>query len=288
MGIFSKKNNNTLEPFFDSQAFADSSNNALIANAADNYAGGSGVNYVNPEKQTILEGAVDKSKYLDQPEKTVSEGIWLMDIAQSHHYTVHISGMKMSALRLPNGAYSEFLPVKNMSVKYTSYENMSIPVAIFGDFPLLNKKRVSTIDLSCFDYDNNKLEYELRQWEAMCFPKGRFVAYMEDIAREFVYRGYSVEGKQTLEYRIYVIPAGNVSVSRDYSANDAKMVNFSLVCVGDGRTCATGDGKVPVVVHGGGGDGRGSNGPYHDAYATGLGQWDPKTQQMKESISYEI
>jgi hypothetical protein len=125
---------------------------------------------------------------------------------------------------------------------------MSVPVAIFGDFPLLNKKRVSTIDLSCYDYDNNKLEYELRKWEAQCFPKGRFVAYMEDIAREFRYRGYSVEGKLTLEYKVFVIPAGNVSVSRDYSANEAKMVNFSLVVVGDGRTCATGDGKGSGIV----------------------------------------
>jgi hypothetical protein len=109
----------------------------------------------------------------------------------------------------------------------------------------LNKKRVSTIDLSCYDKDNNKLEYELRQWEAQCFPKGRYVAYMSDIAREFRYRGYNVKGQQTLEYRVFVIPAGNVSVSRDYSANDAKMVNFSLVVVGDGQTCASGDGKKP-------------------------------------------
>jgi hypothetical protein len=154
----------------------------------------------------------------------------------------------MSDLKVPTSPLTRnrgFLPVKTMNLKYTSYENMSIPVAIFGDFPLLNKKRVSTIDLSCYDKDNNKLEYELRQWEAQCFPKGRYVAYMSDIAREFRYRGYNVKGQQTLEYRVFVIPAGNVSVSRDYSANDAKMVNFSLVVVGDGQTCASGDGKNP-------------------------------------------
>ena len=70
---------------------------------------------------------------------------------------------------------------------------------------------------------------------------------MDDIAREFIYRGYGVDGRQTLEYRVFVIPAGNLSVSRDYSNNEAKMVNFSVVVVGDGRTCASGDGKVPEV-----------------------------------------
>ena len=113
----------------------------------------------------------------------------------------------------------------------------------------------------------------LRKWESDCFPKGRFVAYMDEIARKFTYKGYSVEGKNTLTYEVYVIPSGNVSVSRDYSANDAKMLNFGLVCVGDGRTCATGNGKVPgeipVQDHGGGiGDNSSFAVPYISGYTT--------------------
>jgi hypothetical protein len=148
---------------------------------------------------------------------------------------------------------------------------MNIPLAIFGDFPLLNKKRVSTIDLSCYDFDSNKLEYELYKWENQCFPKGRFVAYMDEIARKFTYRGYSVEGIETLTYEVYVIPSGNVSVSRDYSANEAKMVNFSLVVVGDGQTCASGSGKaskeIPIQDHGGG---VGDDGSFATAYVSGI------------------
>jgi hypothetical protein len=186
-------------------------------------------------------------------------------------------GLKIASSPLANK--EGFLPVKTMNLKYTSYENMSIPVAIFGDFPLLNKKRVSTIDLSCYDFDSNRLEYALRKWESDCFPKGRFVAYMDDIARKFTYKGYSVEGRNTLTYEVYVIPAGNVTVSRDYSANDAKMVNFSLVVVGDGRTCATGDGKIPVLDHGGAGGGNQSS--FATLYATGWGQWNPKTERFE-------
>lgn len=283
MAIFGKNKNQQAQalPYVDGLYPADPTGNALVSNAINDYTGGSGVNYVNPETTRVFNLSIETT---EQPfQEQVSEGIWLMDIAQSHHYTVQLSGMSMSTFKVPSGSFSQFLPVKTMNLKYTSYENMSIPVAIFGDFPLLNKKRVSTIDLSCYDLDSNKLEYELRQWEAQCFPKGRFVAYMDDIARKFTYKGYSVEGKQTLNYEVYVIPAGNVTVSRDYSANEAKMVNFSLVVVGDGRTCATGEGKqpgvTPIVDHGGAGNGQGS-GPFHTLYATGWGKWNPKTESF--------
>ena len=281
--IFNRnQNNNKVLEQIDWHDIADSSNNSVITNAVNDYTLVTGLVYNDKEQEALMKGDTQKSKELPAPK--VSEGLWLMDIAQSHHYTVHISGMKMSRLQLPNKAYGEFLPVKTMNLKYTSYENMSIPVAIFGDFPLLNKKRVSTIDLSCYDYDTNELEYEIRKWESQCFPKGRFVAYMSDIAREFVYRGFNVKGQQTLEYRVYVIPAGNVSVSRDTSANEAKMVNFSLVCVGDGRTCATGDGKVPGVIvedHTGAGDGRLPKGDFATLYASGYGQWNKRTQTFE-------
>ena len=271
MAIFGNNNNQALS--VDSLYPADPTGNSLIANAPNDYNGPTGVNYVNSEGTLRLKGGVSESIQSQQTQK-VTDATLLMDIAQSHHYTVHIDGFstssnyKISSSPLTNE--NGFLPVKTMNLKYTSYENMSIPIAIFGDFPLLNKKRVSTIDLSCYDKDDNKLEFELRQWEAQCFPKGRFVAYMDDIARKLTYKGYNVKGKDTLTYEVYVIPAGNVTVSRDYSANEAKMVNFSLVVVGDGRTCATGDGNIPIIDHGAGGDGSLPSSPYATLYVSGI------------------
>jgi len=281
MAIFQKKNK-TLQPI-DWPPIADGeAASPVVANAANNYTLQGGITY-SPETTKVFELGISKSTQAESPQ--INDGIWLMDIAQSHHYTVQISNMEgMSSLKTPKGSFSEFLPVKTMNLKYTSYENMSIPVAIFGDFPLLNKKRVSTIDLSCYDFDNNKLEYELRRWEAQCFPKGRYVAYMDDIAREFIYRGYSVDGRKTLEYRVFVIPSGNVTVSRDYSANEAKMLNFSLVVVGDGRTCAHGEGKTPGIIvedHGGAGDGRYPKGGFATLYVSGYGKWNPKTERFE-------
>jgi hypothetical protein len=105
-----------------------------------------GVVYVDPAKGAILNGYVEKSKPVTPQ---IDEGLWLKDIAQSHHYTVWLAGMEgMSSLQVPRSPLTKdlgFLPVKTMNLKYTSYENMSIPVAIFGDFPLLNKKRVSLV-----------------------------------------------------------------------------------------------------------------------------------------------
>lgn len=169
----------------------------------------------------------------------VSSSVWLLDIAQSHHFTVQLEGFQ--SYNTPHGSFSKFLPVKTIQLNQTSYENMSIPVSIFGDFPLLNKKRVSTIAITCYDEDTNIIERQLRAWERSCFPSNKYVAYLSDVARKLTYRGYDVKGKMTLgPVSMYVIPSGNISVSRDYSANDAKLLSFTLVCVGDGSSCATG------------------------------------------------
>ena len=203
--------------------------------------GKSGVNFVNPEKEARLKAKGNKGT--TKSSTPYKGSIFLQDIAQSHHFTVYLDGFSSSKFKTPEGTFSPFLPVKSMNFNYLSYENMSIPVAIFGDIPLLNKKRLTTVSLTCFDLDNNLLERELKTWESRCFPKGRFAAYMDDIARKFTYRGYDVKGRETLKYEFFVIPSGNVSVSRDYSANDAKLVTFNLICVGDGSTCATGVNK---------------------------------------------
>lgn len=223
---------------------------------------GDGGPVVSSNVQMVLKGGVEKREQA-QP---VNFGLWLQDIAQSHHYTVQIAGF--TEYKVPHAPYSNFLPVKSINLSYVSYENMTIPFQIFGDFPILNRKRVSTISLSCFDNDSNTLEKELRAWERACFPLNRYVAYMEEIAREFIYRGYNVKGKQTFEARLFVIPSGSVSISRDYSANDAKMVNFSVVAVGDGVSCATGlgAGDIPIIDHGGAGDGTGSR--HHTLWGT--------------------
>ena len=215
-----------------------------------------GVNYTNPQVAAIMqkggisynESAKSGSRNKEEP---VDIGLFKTDIAQAHHFVVQIekpNGKNMFSLQSPSPKFGKFLPVKTINLTYSSYENMSIPVSIFGDFPLLNRKRVSTIALTCYDTDDNQLEREVRLWENSCFPKNRYVAYMEDIARKFTYTGYNVKGKSTFTASFYVIPSGAVSVSRDYSTNDAKMISFNLVCVGDGSSCAVGNPSPKQVI----------------------------------------
>ena len=109
---------------------------------------------------------------------------------------------------------------------------MNIPFGIFGDFPLLHKKKVTSISFSCYDIDQDAIEKALRYWEQQCFPQGMYVAYLEDVAAELKYTSYDVKGRPNFIRTLEVIPASTVSVSRSYEENAAKLLNFSVVAVG--------------------------------------------------------
>ena len=226
--------------------------NQVVNKVLEGY-NGEKVNYINgnPFK------AEPTNNNAGQPTKTSvpsSDGGWAIDIAQSHHFTVEIrdaschksSSGNLLSYKTPNNVYSSFLPVKNMSLSYSGYENLNIPLSIFGDFQLLQRKRVETITLTCYDEDTSFLERNLQTWNEECFPQGKYVAYMDDVVKELIYRGYTVDGRESLNVRRFVIPTGQVMVNRDYSENEAKFITFSLACVGDGSVCATGSPSVLV------------------------------------------
>ena len=169
------------------------------------------------------------------------------DIAQSHFFTVQISQLidkKGTTFKFSSGqgTYEDYVPIKSMNLTYTSYDNMNIPFGIFGDLPLLHRKKVSTISFSCYDIDQDVIEMALRAWENRCFPEGKYVAYLDDVKALFKYRSFDVTGKKNFERSLYVIPASSVSVSRGYEENGAKMLNFSLAVVGMPGSSANGNG----------------------------------------------
>lgn len=177
------------------------------------------------------------------------------DIAQSHFFTVEISNNVTGAglhdgagvpfrFASGKGTYKNYVPLKTMNFNYTSYENMSIPFGIFGDFPLLHRKKVTTISFSCYDIDQDSIEKALRNWEQECFPEGLYVAYMADVTATLKYVSYDVKGKMNFTRYLEVIPASSVSVSRSYEENGAKMLNFSVVAVGSsGANAISGEGS---------------------------------------------
>ena len=176
-----------------------------------------------------------------------SDPLSYWDIAQSHFFTVqiyspsnpgypHATGLhdkngQPFSFCSGEGTYKDYIPIKTMSFNYTSYDNMTIPVNIFGDFPLLHRKKMTTVNFSCYDMDQDVIELALKYWENQCFPEN-CVEYLDHIKATLKYRSYDVTGKLNFEKNLAVIPTGQVSVSRSYEENAAKILNFSVVVVG--------------------------------------------------------
>ena len=118
-----------------------------------------------------------------------------------------------------------------MNFNYTSYDNMSIPLHILGDFPLLYRKKVTSIGFSCYDMDDDRIELALKAWENQCFP-GSCVEYLDNIKAKLTYTSYDVKGRKNFTISLEVIPTGVVSVGRSYEENSAKFLNFGVVAVG--------------------------------------------------------
>ena len=123
MAIFRKKNK-TLQPIDWPPIAGENSGSPVVSNASDSYRLQGSVNYTNPQVIKTFQLKASENNYVKQ-EPRVDESAWLIDIAQSHHYTVqllrnNINDMSMSHLRTPRKSFSEFLPVKTMNLKYTS------------------------------------------------------------------------------------------------------------------------------------------------------------------------
>ena len=169
------------------------------------------------------------------------------DIAQSHYFTVQIYSPRNPDYPYPTGlhdkqgkpfsfcsgqgTWKDYIPLKSMNFNYTSYDNMSLPLHILGDFPLLHRKKVTTIQFSCYDMDDDRIELALKAWENQCFP-GACVEYLDNIKAQLTYTSYDVKGKKNFSISFEVIPTGTVSVSRGYEENSAKFLTFSVVAVG--------------------------------------------------------
>ena len=166
-----------------------------------------------------------------------SLGSFQQDIAQNRYFTVTVSEIKDKNGKPitfhTGGAFHDFLPVKSMALSYTSYENLSVPLASLAGVPLLSKKRLSIIKLACYDTDDDIIEKAVQRWEQRCFPYGKYVAYMDEVAAEFQYKSYDVKGKLVFVKTLYVIPSDDVSVNRDYDSNAEKLVTFGLAAVGE-------------------------------------------------------
>lgn len=249
MGIFRTKDNtvrdNVVSGLVNSASLSDTLRSSTEASVTD----GELTYYGDSTKAFNLSA----EKSYSPPTNTDAGGDMMdwWDIAQSHFFTVQIYSSKNNGVGLHDenglafnfasgeGTYKNYIPIKSMNFNYTTYDNMNIPFGIFGDFPLLHKKKVTSISFTCYDIDQDAIEKALRYWEQQCFPKGMYAAYLSDVAAELKYTSYDVKGRVNFTKILEVIPASSVSVSRSYEENAAKLLNFSVVAVGAPGAAAT-------------------------------------------------
>lgn len=207
---------------------------------------GPGVMQDGTYRKRLIGGVAEDAKLKSIKDPVANNSIFYLDMAQSRYFTLTISKLtfngkpiqfKLGTPIVTKGAlpnkFDDFFPVKNISVSFTSYNNMSIPFSIFGNLPILHKKSVAKITINAYDLDDDRVERAVQAWEKECFPDSNYVAYLDDVKAQFVYKSYDVKGKQNYSKTLYVIPADNVSVSRSYDDNNEKIVSFSVVAVGE-------------------------------------------------------
>ena len=213
------------------------------------------ITYTGEASSKFFDIGIEKREDLSKKTSGVGNDIidyW--DIAQSHFFTVQIysgSGRNATGLHDINGSpfsfasgkgtYQNYIPIKSMNFNYTTYDNLNIPFGIFGDFPLLHRKKVTSISFTCYDMDDDRIEKALKYWEQQCFPQGKYVAYLDEVKATLKYTSYDVKGKRNFTRVLDVIPAQSVSVSRSYEENGAKMLSFSVVAVGAPGASVVGD-----------------------------------------------
>lgn len=210
---------------------------------------------VDEEARTLITGGVSKTQQ-DEPDPFIGSFIQ-QDIAQSHHFKIKIDRIP---IEFTSKAFGSFLPVKSISFDEVTFEHLTIPVGIFGDFPVMHRRKMGRFSLTLYDTADDKIEHALQDWENKCFPQGKYVSYLSEMVGTMKYASYSVEGKLNKELALLVIPADSHKISRSYDENSAKLITIGLVIVGvvgaitsgvssskgKGETLLSGDNVTPV------------------------------------------
>ena len=180
---------------------------------------------INSQAAAIMSGGTGKNEQV-----TPVTGTYIThDIAQSHHFRININKIP---IEFNSDKFGKFLPVKSINFDEITFESLTIPVGIFGDFPIMHKRKLGRFSLSLYDVAEDKIETALQKWENDCFPQGRYVNYLSEIVGAMKYASYSVEGKMNSELTFLVLPTDAHRVSRGYEENTPKLIQFNLVIVG--------------------------------------------------------
>lgn len=163
--------------------------------------------------------------------------LFLEDIEQSHHFTITIDKLFTflpSYYRTKFEHSQYFLPVKSISFTKIAIENMSIPLGVLGSLPIMHRKNLGRLTMTLYDNHKEPIESAINAWIDSCFVSNDYVNYLSNIVGVMNYTSYDVTGKrnENVSGEYYVIPAESVTINRSYDANDAKLLDFSVVIIG--------------------------------------------------------
>ena len=160
-----------------------------------------------------------------------SRSLSQIDIAQSHFFKVQITGLENKNMR--HKVYDDFLPVSNVSFLQRGIVNMSLPLGIFADLPIAHKKKVTVINITMYDTDDDFYQRKLQEWyDNTTVDEDGYVGYIDDIVRELTLVSYNTKGKENFRERYSVLLADDMKIDRSTEANGFKMISFSVAIVG--------------------------------------------------------
>jgi len=126
-----------------------------------------------------------------------------------------------------------FLPVKSINLVPVSIETTTLPLGIFGDMAIVTRRKLGKLNIVLLDDNDERYEKALRLWYKKTVPTSGYVGYMNEIVRNLTYKSYSTTGENRIDLQYQVMLADEMSIARDYDANELKTISFSLLIVGE-------------------------------------------------------
>lgn len=133
--------------------------------------------------------------------------------------------------------YNEFLPVKSVNLTESGISTLTLPLGIFSDFPIAHRKKITRLNITIVDTDDDWYEQQLRTWYYQTVPSDLgYVGYMSDIIRELTFTSYNTKGDRNYVRRLFVMLVDDMQINRDYESNSFKEIAFSVAVVGTGSS----------------------------------------------------
>lgn len=155
-----------------------------------------------------------------------------LDLSQSRHFTVELSGIQVPPNLVGNNPLDQIdynLPVRNITYTMAGLDISTFSIGVFRDLPLPTGIRLPKISLTLLDTSTDSLEVQFRNWYRSMVPSNGYVAYLSSIVKTLTYTSYNFDGSINEELRLPVVLADDITMTRDYEANDFKTFEVNLV-----------------------------------------------------------